>query len=61
MIFILFTFHEKIGIGIDGSSDSDDGVILVKKKGKVKMLEDEVKENADKLDLKGNFIKKCIS
>jgi len=45
--------YDSAGIGIDGSCDDDDGVILVKKKGKVKMLEDEIKENGGKLDLKG--------
>jgi len=45
--------YDSAGIGIDASSDGDDSIILVKKKGKVKNLEDEVRENGDKLDLKG--------
>ena len=42
-----------IGIGIDEGCDGSCGVITIKKKGKVAMLEKEVHENAEKLNLEG--------
>ena len=50
-----FRGYDSAGIGIDRHSDAkyDNQVCLVKKKGKVKMLEDEVKAGEDHLDLKG--------
>ena len=41
------------GIGIDGS-ESDDSIVLVKKKGKVKALQDEIETKAQNLDLEGS-------
>ena len=41
-----------LGIGIDGISH-EDGIILAKKKGKVKVLADEIASNAANLDLEG--------
>ena len=52
MIFSLF-FHEIIGIGIDDGCDGSCGIVTIKKKGKVAMLEKEVLENAAKLNLEG--------
>ena len=42
-----------IGIGIDEGCDGSCGIITIKKKGKVAMLEKEVHENAEKLNLEG--------
>jgi hypothetical protein len=42
-----------IGIGIDNGCDGSCGIIIMKKVGKVAMLEQEVKENAKKLNLEG--------
>ena len=52
MIFSLF-FHEIIGIGIDDGCDGSCGIVTIKKKGKVAMLEKEVLDNAAKLNLEG--------
>ena len=49
---ILWLSFFQLGIGIDGG-ESDDNIVLVKKKGKVKALEDEIKTQADSLDLEG--------
>ena len=49
---ILLLLFFQLGIGIDGG-ESDDNIVLVKKKGKVKALEDEIKTQADSLDLEG--------
>ena len=49
---ILLLLFFQLGIGIDGG-ESDDKIVLVKKKGKVKALEDEIKTQADSLDLEG--------
>ena len=38
-----------LGVGIDGPND--EGIILVKKKGKVKMLADEIEATAESLNL----------
>ena len=48
---LIIIFYQ-LGIGIDGG-ESDDNIVLVKKKGKVKALEDEIKTQADSLDLEG--------
>ena len=50
--FNTLTIIFELGIGIDGG-ESDDNIVLVKKKGKVKALEDEIKTQADSLDLEG--------
>ena len=42
-----------IGIGIDEGCDGSCGIITIKKKGKVAMLEKEVTDNAEKLNLEG--------
>jgi len=44
--------YDSAGIGIDGVSN-EDGIILAKKKGKVKVLADEIASNAANLDLEG--------
>ena len=50
-----------IGIGIDEGCDGSCGIITIKKKGKVAMLEKEVLENAAKLNLDGKLMKHfCI-
>ena len=46
------SIYQFLGIGIDGG-ESDDNIVLVKKKGKVKALEDEIKTKAATLDLEG--------
>ena len=46
-----------IGIGIDEGCDGSCGIITIKKKGKVAMLEKEVLENAAKLNLEGKSMK----
>lgn len=45
--------YDSAGIGIDGS-ESDDTIVLVKKKGKVKALQDEIDTKAKDLDLEGS-------
>ena len=42
-----------IGIGIDNGCDGSSEIIITKKKGTVAMLEQEVMENAEKLNLEG--------
>ena len=42
-----------IGIGIDNGCDGSCGIITIKKEGMVAMLEQEVKENAENLNLEG--------
>ena len=45
-----------IGIGIDNGCDGSCGIIIIKKEGKgigVAMIEQEVNENAEKLNLEG--------
>ena len=49
-----FRLTKIIGIGIDGVSN-EDGIILAKKKGKVKVLADEIASNAANLDLEGKY------
>ena len=46
-----------IGIGIDEGCDGSCGIVTIKKKGKVAMLEKEVLENAAKLNLDGKYMK----
>ena len=41
------------GIGIDEGRHGSSGIILMKMKGKVAMLEQKVEENAKKLNLEG--------
>ena len=43
------------GIGIDEGSHGSSGIILMKMKGKVAMLEQKVEENAKKLNLEGKW------
>ena len=50
--FLCF-FMKIIGIGIDEGCDGSCGIVTIKKKGKVAMLEKEVLENAAKLNLDG--------
>ena len=42
-----------IGIGIDNGCDGSSGITIIKKKGTVAMLEQEVKKNDEKLNLEG--------
>jgi len=45
--------YDSAGIGIDAGCDGSCGIITIKKKGKVAMLEKEVHENTEKLNLEG--------
>ena len=53
MIYSKFFFTKIIGIGIEAGTDGSFGIITVKKEGKVAILEQEVNENAEKLNLEG--------
>ena len=44
--------YDSAGIGIDGG-ESEENTILIKKKGKVKALEDEIKAAKERLDFDG--------
>ena len=54
--YLIHIFSTKIiGIGIDEGRDGSFGIITIKKEGKVAMLEQEVNENAEKLNLEGKW------
>lgn len=52
---IKILFSSKKGIGMDAGCNGDCGVVTIKKKGKVAMLEKEVHDNHEKLDLEGKL------
>ena len=49
--------HLVLGVGIDGPND--EGIILIKEKGKVKMLENKILES--EASLKFDTVSSCIS